>query len=621
MERESKEGRIGIDMPIIPKALAVFAICGLITVPRVNSMAQEKGRPLATPSSCTRDRALDLIRQQIDATRTFDNAVQRISVLIRAADLLWPYQQNKARVAFKESLELAQQNYKETGDKIRKEGAFSYAQVPDQRYTVINAIARRDLVWARELTEQLLRDEQQQAEDKTVKDAEEDARTNEKLLGIALALVPSDQTAALNFAARSLRYPATLDLPLFLYQLAPINRAAADQFYQEALNAYANAPMERFLYLSSYPFANDREVGEMPAYTVYRVPDGFTPNPALQRLFVGNLLRRVQQFIDNPSEPATPDRRESEPGQMWLALTRLEKQIQQSLPDLAPAAEQAKSNIYVRLNQNDQTDVSQTVRRDHEPKTTFDEQVEAAEKNPNVDNRDRLLTVAIISASAKEPLDRILSAVDKISDSAVRSQLLNWFYFNRTEGAIKDKKLDEARKMAAKVDELDQRAYLYLRIAEESLKQDMDQTQARDMLDEVADASAKAPATMVTARALLGIAYLYSKFDMNRAMVVLAEAVKLINRLEAPDFSHQYVMRKIEGKSFGSYTSFQTPGFNPESALRELGKLDFDAALNQSSNFADKSLRAMTTLALAEQCLKGQAVKPKPKESKLSAKP
>jgi len=137
-------------MPIIPKALAVFAICGLITVPRVSSLAQEKGRSpsmASTPSSCTRDRALDLIRQQIDATKTFDNAVQRISVMIRGADLLWPYQQDKARAVFKESLELAQQNYKETGDKNRKEGAFFYAQVPDQRYTVINAIARRDLAW------------------------------------------------------------------------------------------------------------------------------------------------------------------------------------------------------------------------------------------------------------------------------------------------------------------------------------------------------------------------------------------------------------------------------------------------------------------------------------------
>ncbi|MDX6500051.1 MAG: hypothetical protein QOG23_3311 [Blastocatellia bacterium] len=604
-------------MPIIPKVLAVFAICCLIMVPRVGSPAQEKGRS-PSPSSCTRDRALDLIRQQIDATKTFDNAVQRISVMIRAADLLWPYQPNKARAVFKESLELAQQNYKETGDKDRKEGAFAVAQVPDQRYTVINAIAKRDLAWARELTEQLLKEEQQQAEDKTARDVRDDAKTNEKLLAIALTQLPSDQTAALNFAVRSLRYPATLYLPLFLYQLAPINRAAADQFYQEALSAYADAPMERVLYLSSYPFANDREVGDMPGYTVYRIPEGFTPNPALQRLFVGNLLRRVQQFIENPSEAATT-RRLSEPGQMWLALTRLEKQIQQSLPDLAPAAEQAKSSIYVRLNQNDQREVGRTVNGDNEPKTTFDEKVEAAEKSPNVDNRDRLLTSAITGSSTKESLEHVLSVVDKISDSNVRSQLLNWFYFNRTEVAIKDKKLDEARKLAAKVDELDQRAYLYLRVAEESLKQDMDQTQAREMLDEVADASAKAPATMVTARALLGIAYLYSKFDMNRAMVVLGDAVKLINRLEAPDFSRQYVTRKIEGKTFGSYTSFQTPGFNPESALRELGKLNFDSALNQSSNFADKSLRAMTTLALAEQCLKEQTAKPKPKETKLPA--
>jgi hypothetical protein len=607
---------MSIDMRSTSKSLAFSAICGLMFAAGVT--AQEKGPAPPPPSSCTRDRALDITRQQIDATKTFDNTVQRISVLIRAADLLWPYQQNKARAAFKESLELAQQNYKETGDKDRKEGAFAVAQVPDQRYTVISAIARRDPAWARELTEQLLKDEQQQAEDKTVRDAGEDVKTNEKLLGTALALLTSDQTAALNFAARSLRYPATLYLPLFLYQLVPVNRAAADQFYREALDAYANAPMERLLYLSSYPFANDREVGDMPGYTVYRVPEGFTPNPALQRLFVGNLLRRVEQFIENPSEPATTHGL-SEAGQMWLALTRLERQIQQSLPDLAPAAEQAKSNMYVRLNQNDQRDVGQTVKRDNEPKTTFDEKVEAAEKNPNVDSRDWLLTSAIIGASAKESLEHTLSVVDKISDSAVRSQLLNWFFFNRTELAIKDKKLDEARKLAARVDELDQRAYLYLRIAEESLKQDMDQTQARELLDEVADASAKAPATMVTARALLGIAYLYSKFDMNRATVVLSDAVKLINRLEAPDFSQQYVTRKIEGKNFGSYTSFQTPGFNPESALRELGKLDFDSALNQSSNFADKSLRAMTTLALAEQCLKGQTAKPKPKEAKPSS--
>lgn len=581
----------------------------------LQGQAQKKAELDAPSSYCSRDNALDIIRQQIDATKTFDNAVQRIGVLIRAADLLWPYQQDKARAAFTEAFELAQQNYKEAGDVTRKEGTFSSSQLPDQRYTVINAIAKRDLAWARKLTDEMLRDQQHEAEEKATKDARTDGRTAEKLLEIAGSLLNTDQTAALGFATQSLRYPATLSLPIFLYKLAAMNKAAADTFYQEALSAYADAPMNRFLYLSSYPFGNDREVGEMPGYTIYQVPSDFSPSPNLQRIFVQILLRRVQQFIQAPVE-SDSSQRVSEPGQMWLALTRLEKRIEQSLPDLAPAAEEARGNIFAQLPQASQRQVTGTTEADNRPKRSFDEQVETAEKNPNVDRRDQQLVSAVTGASATEALEHVLGAVDKISDSAVRTQLLNWLYFERTQRALKDQKLDEARKLAAKVEELDQRAYLYSRIAEESLKQHVDQTQARELLDEVIAAAAKAPATMVTLRALLGVAYLYTKIDLNRAIALMGEAVRRINQMERPDFTEQYVMRKIEGKTFGSYAAFQTPGFSPENAFREVGKLDFDSTLNQASNFTDKSLRAMTTLAVVEQCLKDQAAKPKPKQTK-----
>ena len=137
---------------------------------------------------------------------------------------------------------------------------------------------------------------------------------------------------------------------------------------------------------------------------------------------------------------------------MWLALTRLEKQIQQSLPDLSSAVEQAKGNIYAQLTENSQKSVGQIVTDDNAPKRTFDERVEAAEKNPNVDRRDQELSFAITNVSAKESLERVLNVVDKISDSAVRAQLLNWIYFTRTLSAVKDQKLDEARKLAAKVE-------------------------------------------------------------------------------------------------------------------------------------------------------------------------
>ncbi len=222
--------------------------------------------------------------------------------------------------------------------------------------------------------------------------------------------------------------------------------------------------------------------------------------------------------------------------------------------------------------------------------------------------------MAVMGASEGDDLDLLVRVMDKISDSQLRNQLLNWFYFSRTQSAIKQKQLTQARSLAAKVQELDQRAYLYFQITEESLKENLDQSQAREMLEEVVTAAAKTPGSMVTARTQLGVAHLYTRIDQAQAIAVLAQAVKTINALDSPDFSRQFVIRKIEGKTFGSYTSFQTPGFDPETALREISKSDFDGTLNQASTFASKSLRALTTLAVVEPCLKvSKPSEPKPR--------
>jgi len=223
--------------------------------------------------------------------------------------------------------------------------------------------------------------------------------------------------------------------------------------------------------------------------------------------------------------------------------------------------------------------------------------------------------MAVTGASKDETVERVLGVIDKISDADVRGPLLNWFYFFRTQDLISDKKLNEARKLAVKVTELDQRAYLFSRMAEESLKEAEDQTQAREMLNEIADSAARAPKTIVSARALLALANLYAKIDANRGIEELGNAVRTINSLESPDFSLQFVMMKIEGKTFGSYAGFSTPGFNPENTFREIGKLDFDGSLIQATTFTDKSLRALTTLAVIEPCLQ-QTPKAKPQKAR-----
>src|SRR4051794_19633038 len=113
-----------------------------------------------TSSLCTHDNAVDTTKQQILITRTFDNPVQRIAVLLRAADLLWPYEQEKSLAAFMEAFDLAVQNFKEKGDQTERASSSKVSaiiQLPDQRFKVVGALAQRDPALARKLSEQCFR--------------------------------------------------------------------------------------------------------------------------------------------------------------------------------------------------------------------------------------------------------------------------------------------------------------------------------------------------------------------------------------------------------------------------------------------------------------------------------
>jgi flagellar motor protein MotB len=600
-------------MRLTSKALPSFALGGLMLVVIAGAAAQERTQASASPSSCTRENALEIIQQQIDLTRTLDDDGRRIAVLLRASDSIWPYQQEKARAAFAEAFEVARRDFKAKGDDPTQEGRSS-AEGVDRRYTVISAIANRDPEWARKLSKQIREEDVQEAQAKAGKDKVRNERTAANLLNTATSLLTTDQANALGFAKSSLAYPATIRLSLFLFKLSEINKAAADQFYQEALNAYAYAPMDQLLYLSSYPFASHREVGEMPMWMYYAVPSGLAPNPTLQRLFVQTLLIRARELIQNPSPP-NAETQWSDASQILMALTRLESQVATSLPDMSAALRESKGEIAGLLSPGDQQRVSETL-ADPPPKKSFDEQVEAADKLADPARRESGLAMAILNAAETEDLDHIKAAGDKIDDLDLRVKLMSRVYFDRAQQALKEKRIDDARRLAAKVDELDQRAYLYSQIATESIKQRKSDTQAREMLEDVLDAVAKAPNTEIKARALLAVAYLYSTFDPNRAVAALGDAVKTINRLDSIDLSSDTVLKRIEGKAFGFYTALRSPGFNPDMAFREIGKVDFDGTLYLASNLSDKSLRAMTTLALAEQCLKSQPSGPKPKQSK-----
>jgi hypothetical protein len=424
-----------------------------------------------------------------------------------------------------------------------------------------------------------------------------------------------------------LNYPATSALIRFLYRFAEFNQPAADQFYAQALAIYGDKPMREFLYLQAYPFAW-RETLNTPFVPNYQVPAKFVTKESLQRRFIEVLLRRAQQAVEGPIDESDVYRSATVnllPGKVHLlnGLIRLEPQIRTLLPDLTPALIEAREKILVSLSVETQKLLLQPGREvSTTPDTTFDERIEAGLKLPDIDERDEMIATAIFG-SEKERLTDVIKAIDKVNNANLRSHLFEWFYFHRAITAIKEKRFEDAERLISRVEGHEQRAFLYAEMAEELLKGPETRTYAAQILDDSIAEAKKAGTTIFAARTLLTASSLYAKLDLSRSIGILGDATNYINRIEAPDFSsddqalEKKPQRRGRGGAYrGEYVfRFYMPGLDPESAFREMAKIDFDTSLSQSSALTDKFQRAMSTLALAEVCLQQIQERPKPKKT------
>src|SRR6185369_4261349 len=387
------------------RKLAIALQSVLLLVVSVVALAQSTPAGAAKSPLCSRENALEMIRQQIDVSRTLNNTPTRISLLIRAADLLWPYQQDKARAVFTEAFDLASESEKE----IREKGQQSIIlrmETPDQRYVVVCAVAARDSAWAKELTAGLLK-QSDDSELPATRSSFEKLLSGTRLLDSAHKLIATDVNAALALARASLNYPASFLLTRFLYRLSEVNQQAADQFYAEALAAYAEKPMREFLYLQAYPFAWS-ETLNTPAFSFHEAPAKFVTNQALQRQFMQVMLRRARQVLEAPLDEGDTYRDPSgtlTPGTVHLleGLVKLEPQIRSSLPDLAAPVAQAREKLLVALPVETQKLLLQPGREISAPaQETFDERVDAALKVSDVNERENLIANAVMSESSEK---------------------------------------------------------------------------------------------------------------------------------------------------------------------------------------------------------------------------
>lgn len=564
--------------------------------------------------TCRKAEAVDTIRQQIAVSKTLDDPVQRITLLIRIADVLWTLDNEGARAAFTEALEVAME-YEQAS--LTKPVKMLLMFNEDQRYRVIRAVAKRERGLAKVFTNKALEQDKQAAEEFPVKDPRAAVLSGQKLLDAALKLIPVDTATALYLADNSLGYPANSELTRFLYELAKVNQVGADTLYERALFAYREKPMREFLYLQAYPFAFE-EGGDMPVFGFYQIPANLRPNTSLQRMFVQTLIARAQAALEVPLDAG--DNYNGLPGTAHIlqVLMRIEPHVRRNNPDLAEPVIQAQQRIKVSLPPDTQQTLTQRPDENTGPSTTFEERIEAAQKLTDADKRQEYFTQWILNNTA-EPVEVVAPAIEKITDSNIRTILFDWLYFTRALDDVKSKHLNEASKLAAKIGDIEPRAHVHLQIAKAALALPVSDVNPRDTLELAITEAQKSPKTIFTARTLLNAADFYRTIDANRSMEVLRYAIDATNAVQQPDFAanDQTIVKRTNGNGWRREARFYMAGLDPQAVFTSFAKIDLEGTQSQTQLFADKLLRTLTTISVADVCLQ----RPQRQRQKTLAKP
>lgn len=561
---------------------------------------------------CNAQLARQIVEQQADFSKTLGETDQRVNVLIKVADFLWTSDQESARSYFAEAFKVAQERFREKGNEPVRTGNMILRRV-DYRFEVVRAIAKYDGEWAKKLSEEVLKEFDEDKE-KDKRDSYDREREVRELLGIAAKVAKDNPNLALSLARRVMRYPLNNNWYFSLYEMAGDNQPLADQVYSEALIGYADAEVFRLLYLSAYPFGNERIFGIEKTTLGTSVPAGFSPNPNLKRQFLLTLLRRVMKLTpestDKSLQTSTPDSAVA-----VIAMNEIEPLFAQQFPDLMPAFSQAKihsssvvsNEIMEAANKRDELGKSF-----YKPFAERLKELEKAEAEGKL--KDNEIIQLITSAKKEENYKLAETWLDKITEETPRESAKNYFYFQRSKLASKENRFEDARKYAEKIGKIELRAVALFDIAAVKQKSSTTKLESLESLSEVYKMAQKAPDTIEKAQILLGLAYMYEKVDHFNALDALSAAIKTANKLENPNLFTSFMTQQIITKDFGTYIGFEVPGFDINKTFYEISQKDFQGAISQAESFTDKYLKTLAVLASVKDCEKNeQPVKPKAK--------
>jgi hypothetical protein len=557
------------------------------------------------------------LRQAAEDAASLDDRRSAVRTQGTAADALWNRDREYARRLFQRAFDAAITYYRE-GKGTHREQVTRGLSIsrPDIRLEIIALVNRRDAALGRQFMEKYVEEKQHELEEPRGEATGPFDSAFGKVevaagdfLKIAESLLEVDERMAFGIGQRAFSSGIPQAAGYFFTLLAARNRPAADQMYRMALERLSrdNAPVPgQLLLLSGYPFGDSQVwIAGGDGVNSYRieVPKDFTVDRQLIQQFISVALTVLNRTAGSDLSQF-PDA-SARLGSALFAARFLEPKVGQFQPALLPEWRAATVRLLARAGDKlrevdqalDQVAGAKETVSSADARERIRQLLDRAQRASSSALRDDLYREAAFEAGKLGENAWALSIADEIEDRDYRQAVRSALNFDAAIRALKEKRFDEAHRLALAVDAIDQQTYLFLEIARAVVKE---KDRVLALLDEAARRVAAAPVTPERLRALLGVAHLYASFDLQRSFELATEAVRTANKLPKYDSDQARLVRPMESRS-GQGSSVEVKkveGFDLGKTLAILAGIDFHQALGLAQSLESKPLRLATIVTV-----------------------
>jgi hypothetical protein len=620
--------------------LAFFAplrLCGsllLLFLPLTLAFAQQR-TPLKEKEAdrARRTKAVELIVETADAARNIKDLFYRARVQTLAADALWPHDEVRARLIFRNAWEAATAYDKaEQEAEERESGVPSTIQMTEARDGVLAKAAARDSKLAEVFLRDLLTEkndekkaEQNQSQAQRRTPWREVSEAGQRRLALAYELLNRNESAqAAEIASPVIAEGASADLITFIILLRDQHETEADTLYERLIartNTDAQADANDVLLLSAPLISRGLlVVVDAQGALLFRTVPRVNPNhvPFIKQSAVRTFYQVAADILLRPLVPRAGANTTPESIALYLAIGRLlpyfEREATQFVSGLRMKSSTLANDIEAGRRENLNAQFELTSLTPERPGDPLRAQLDQLGRARDAQDRDRIALGIVKKAAGRRLWDRAKRAASEIEDINARHTALSYIAVCQIADLLRayaEDKEDDFESMAKFVRNADvpplasawglaQAAIIAAR------KGDKINTAA--LLDEAQTYAARIPAgTWQRVAAYIVIARMAARVsDLKRVWELAPEIVRAANALEdyAGDEASIDIMAN-ESKAQTDEEVFEPLGieadvFRLDGFFATIAQLDYEKALTAARSLGKETPRAFAMLSIAK---------------------